>query len=551
MADAKDRHLELLARAAAGNLPQRIDDSSDVSMADFQALLAAGYLVAVDASTEGRRCFLNPDITAAGRHYLGMLVAAAEQGVAAAAGTRLVRQSTESSSADEAPGDGLSSARFVGHLILFPLLCGVSYFGAGIGSGMVFGRDIGFAGAGILLLPIPGAVLGLIGGYIAYALTHAARAFLARSAIALAASGCIAAALTVVGYNFMDWLRRPPDPDFVYLRLPDRMVIDIPREVVSGAEVPFKVVGHSASRRIPFDELPPYQSYFIEEPEPYSSIPQHIDLVTEPWGGHVVTYDQKTGTGMARFGTPGVYRVWAGIPSSRELRGNVTTITVRSTEKVYIPAANYQSRVDIEIPEDARVGEPFQVKLKLSAGPWQAVSMQDVGSARYLPEPPAASDPGVFGPVVWSSGQPGAFRLVTTINEYGIGEGVFSASGNMTVTATVHDHLLDRAVSSEAASIRILSPEDLMKRIHEQPSVPCPAVSAALLKMVNAELAESAQCSSCQVTSVYSRQAANDETCAMRLPNLRCTEASSSECTSIAVAAMEKALMQSGGRSIE
>jgi hypothetical protein len=66
-------HREILAKAAAKQLPDPLDDSSDVSVEAVKELVEAGYLKAIDASSMDGDAFLEPRITAAGREYLARL----------------------------------------------------------------------------------------------------------------------------------------------------------------------------------------------------------------------------------------------------------------------------------------------------------------------------------------------------------------------------------------------------------------------------------------------------------------------------------------------
>ena len=61
---------DALRKAAVEQLPEQIDDNSDPTFAVCRELIEAGYMEAVDASTMGHRCYLNPRITLAGREYL-------------------------------------------------------------------------------------------------------------------------------------------------------------------------------------------------------------------------------------------------------------------------------------------------------------------------------------------------------------------------------------------------------------------------------------------------------------------------------------------------
>lgn len=63
-------HLEILAKAAAKQLPDSIDDSSDYSVEVIKELFEAGYIEAIDASSMDGPAFLKPRITLAGREYL-------------------------------------------------------------------------------------------------------------------------------------------------------------------------------------------------------------------------------------------------------------------------------------------------------------------------------------------------------------------------------------------------------------------------------------------------------------------------------------------------
>lgn len=55
--------------------------------------------------------------------------------------------------------------KFFGGLMMFALVCVIALLGSAFGVSSVAGRDIGFAGAGILLMVIPGVVLGALLAY--------------------------------------------------------------------------------------------------------------------------------------------------------------------------------------------------------------------------------------------------------------------------------------------------------------------------------------------------------------------------------------------------
>lgn len=66
-------HERILDLAARDKLPERIDSASCPSPDVAQELIDAGYLKAIDASSNAGVAFLNPKITLAGREYLAQL----------------------------------------------------------------------------------------------------------------------------------------------------------------------------------------------------------------------------------------------------------------------------------------------------------------------------------------------------------------------------------------------------------------------------------------------------------------------------------------------
>lgn len=66
-------HRDLLARAAAGQLPDHVDRTTGISMAVLQELVEAGYINAIDANSMDGPCYLEPRITIQGREYLRTL----------------------------------------------------------------------------------------------------------------------------------------------------------------------------------------------------------------------------------------------------------------------------------------------------------------------------------------------------------------------------------------------------------------------------------------------------------------------------------------------
>lgn len=65
-------HLDILELAARGNLPERLDSSSTLTISVVQELIDAGLLKAIDASSSDGLAYLEPKITLAGREYLNL-----------------------------------------------------------------------------------------------------------------------------------------------------------------------------------------------------------------------------------------------------------------------------------------------------------------------------------------------------------------------------------------------------------------------------------------------------------------------------------------------
>jgi hypothetical protein len=65
-----DEHERILELGERGALPDRIDDSSELSIRVTKELVEAGYLAAIDASSMDGECYLDPRITLSGRGYL-------------------------------------------------------------------------------------------------------------------------------------------------------------------------------------------------------------------------------------------------------------------------------------------------------------------------------------------------------------------------------------------------------------------------------------------------------------------------------------------------
>lgn len=67
------RYLHALELGVKGDLPERVDSSSDPSASVIRELVGAGYLEAIDASSFDGPAYLGPKITLAGREYLESL----------------------------------------------------------------------------------------------------------------------------------------------------------------------------------------------------------------------------------------------------------------------------------------------------------------------------------------------------------------------------------------------------------------------------------------------------------------------------------------------
>jgi len=66
-------HREILEMSVSGELPDRIDEDSDVSAEAVRDLVKDGYLEAADACSKDGLEFLDPKITILGREYLNDL----------------------------------------------------------------------------------------------------------------------------------------------------------------------------------------------------------------------------------------------------------------------------------------------------------------------------------------------------------------------------------------------------------------------------------------------------------------------------------------------
>jgi len=427
--------------------------------------------------------------------------------------------------------------KYIAHLTFLALNAIAALVGAGIGLDMTTTSDgVAFAGAGILLLMIPGAVLGLIGGYIAYFRQDESTGFASRAGVSLLVSAFTALVLTGATIQSFDWIGSSPKPDFVYIEMPRKTQITLASEAVIGQAVPFRAEVTIGSKRIPYDELP-QGSVYSTSPSPQYFYPRDLKLLTAPAGRTDVRYNEVTGEGTVTFTSPGRYRVWVGRPSSEKVQGNVATITVRSSENVYVPAADYDSRVEIEFPAEVVVDEPFTFRVKRSAGPWMAVPPTETNGARYFPELPSARDSGVLGPLSW----PKAFRVIRLNPATGVGEGVFSAAGQLQVQATLQDRVLKRTISSNSASVHVLSWQQDVDR-HQGTNLPtCPTATPELLKWANAELAKVAECGRCRILSMRGLQEVPGEACMWLPSTMDCSGARAGPCQSIADDVMTQA----------
>lgn len=428
--------------------------------------------------------------------------------------------------------------KYIGHLTFLALNAIAALVGASFGLSATTTSDgVAFAGAGLLLLVIPGAVLGLIGGYIAYFRQDESAGFASRTGVSLLVSAFTALVLTGATVESFHWIGSSPKPEFVYIDMPPKTQITLASEAVIGQEVPFKALVTIESKRIPYDELPQGSAYSTSLNPQNSFFPSDLKLLAAPTGQTDLRYNEVTGEGTVTFSTPGRYRVWAGRASSEKVQGNVVTITVRSSENVYVPAADYESRLEITFPADAVVDEAFTFRVKRSAGPWKAVLPTETNGARYFPELPTAQDPRVLGPLSW----PKAFRVIRLNPATGVGEGVFSASGKLQIQATLEDRVLKRTVSSNVASVHVLSWQQDVDR-HQGTNLPtCPTATPELLKWANAELAKVAECGSCRILSMRGLQEVPGEACMWLPPALACSGARAGPCQFIADDVMTQA----------
>lgn len=65
-----EEHRSILLAAEAGQLPNTVDESSDINMDVFEELIQSGLIDGADACSDDGRCYLDPKITLVGREYL-------------------------------------------------------------------------------------------------------------------------------------------------------------------------------------------------------------------------------------------------------------------------------------------------------------------------------------------------------------------------------------------------------------------------------------------------------------------------------------------------
>ena len=72
-------YIKILEIAADGNFPEKIDESSELSVDTVRELIEAGYLTAIDASSVDGVAYLRARITLPGRKYLNVLKSGAKE----------------------------------------------------------------------------------------------------------------------------------------------------------------------------------------------------------------------------------------------------------------------------------------------------------------------------------------------------------------------------------------------------------------------------------------------------------------------------------------
>lgn len=74
-------YMKILEIAADGNFPEKIDETSELSVDTVRELIEAGYLTAIDASSFDGIAYLQARITLPGREYLDVLKSGAKEGL--------------------------------------------------------------------------------------------------------------------------------------------------------------------------------------------------------------------------------------------------------------------------------------------------------------------------------------------------------------------------------------------------------------------------------------------------------------------------------------
>lgn len=420
--------------------------------------------------------------------------------------------------------------KIITQLTLLALIAMAALVGAVLGLGMMTSSDgLAFAGAGIFLMLIPGGVLGLVAGYVAYFWQGNSKGFALRAGISILIASLAGLMLTGAAIGGFHWIQSAPDPDFVYISMPPETQINLAAEAVVGQEIPFTAVVTIDSKRYAYSDRP-RNTPFSTTPSRIFLRPQYLDLLTAPAGPISFSINESTGKGTVTFKSPGRYRVWGGLRNSRKVQGNVSTIFVRSSEHVYLPAEDYESRLEIEFPAEVVVDEAFDFQVKRSAGPWKAVLPADTNGARYFREPPSATDLQVLGPLSW----PKTFRVVSLDPVTGKGSGVFSAAGTLQVKATLQDLALNRELASNVASVRVLSWQQDVDRTQGTNLPGCPSATPELLQWANSELARDAECGSCRILSMRGLQEMSGEPCQWLPPDMGCSGGRAGPCQTIA-----------------
>lgn len=263
------------------------------------------------------------------------------------------------------------------------LVCGL----AGLASSA--SPDVGFAGAGIVLLMLPGALIGIVlAGLIAWR-SRSRVVFLILTAVLSYFGGMLPQAFWYV------WKIYDHHRTFVYVPAPDfkaRLEVSLPGEANVGDVIPIEAKLHQGPwQRVRYSDFlagheTAYKKYTnaarsVEPPAVDTSVGRQ--LIFKEVESMRKDFDPVTAQPTLTFWRPGTYTVQASAYDPLDVLSDPVTITIRAPDFVYVPASDYSARLEVTAPAEGVTYETLTATVALRHGPWTRIRFADLSREPY------------------------------------------------------------------------------------------------------------------------------------------------------------------------